>query len=130
MVTQSVREELVKTHTESLTEALDTLLAGCTKTNDIKSDANILNVKEYTAQILSQYERVWAEVNSELVSKSSNETIKDMNFAVSINEEKYSKVQNFERAISERETKLENLRNKLNTLRATVPSEIQAGNSL
>ena len=132
MVLPSVREELVKTHTESLREALDTLLAGCTKSNDIKSDANILKVKEYTESVLAQYEKVWAEVSSELVaqSQSSNDTIRDMNYGVSVNEEKYARVKNFEKAIAEREAKLADLRKKVNTLRATVPSEIEAGNNL
>ena len=126
----SVREELVKVHTESMREALETLLAGCTKTNDIKSDANILKVKEYTEQVLAQYEKVWGDVSAELVAHSTTESIRDMNFAVSVNEEKYAKVKNFEKAIADREAKLADLRIKVNTLRATVPSEIESGNSL
>jgi len=132
MTLKTVRDELVRTHTDSLREALDTLLAGCTKSNDIKSDANIQKVKEYTEEVLDQYVKVWAQVSGELVaqSQSNNDAIRDMNYAVSINAEKYAKVKSFEKAISDRESKLADLRNKVNTLRATVPSEIEAGNIL
>lgn len=125
----SVREELLKTHSASLREALDALLSGCTKSNDIKSDANILKVKEYTDLVLSQYEKVWSEVSTELVNVADNDSIRDMNFAVSVNDEKYERVENYERAVSEREQKLTSLYNKIQTLRSTVPSEIEANHN-
>lgn len=124
-----VREELVQTHTTSLREALDTLLSGCTKSNDIKSDANILNVKEYTELVLSQYETVWTEVSNDLANTPDNDTLRDINYAISVNDEKYARVKNFEKAVSEREQKLMNLYSKIKTLRSTVPSEIEANHN-
>ena len=127
MSSQSIRQELVNVHIESFREALDTLLTGCTKNNDIRSDANILKVKEYTEQVLAQYDKVWTEVSSDLTAdRSAPDVIKQMNYPISINEEKYAKVKEYERAVLDRETRLADLSTKVNILRSTVPGEIES----
>ena len=123
MTIGTAKEEILRSHVTSLQEGLETLLSGCTKSNDIKSDANILLVKQHTDALLQQYQSVWQDVSRELEER---DVAPEMNRAVSVDRAKFDRVKNVERAIQDRETRLAELQRKLHALRRTVPQALAA----
>jgi len=120
MTISTATEQILDCHISSLKEGLHTILSGCTKSNDIKSDANIAKIHQYTDGVLEQYSEVWTRISSELAVENFPEMIR----SISIDKAKYNRVKGTERAINEREARLRELRNKMNHLRSTVPSEL------
>jgi esterase/lipase len=94
-MTKTAREHIIDCHVSSLREGLTTILSGCTKSNSIESDANILKIREYSEGVVDQYKTIWNQVADQI------ETIHfpDMITAVSIDRSKYDKVKGLERAI-------------------------------